>query len=471
MNHPKIIQGGMGVGISNWRLAKAVSEQGHLGVVSGVFLNLIMARLLQLGDQGGHISRACKYFPFPEIVRRIYNRYYIKGGKISNKPFKHVPMFTLNPEQELLELTVLANFVEIFLAKEGHDGIIGVNYLEKIQMPNLASIYGAMLAGVDYVLMGAGIPREIPKVLDDFSKQQEASLCINVEGAKNKNDFQMHFDPEKIIGKINYPLKRPQFLAIIASNTLALSLTQKSSGKIDGFIIEGSTAGGHNAPPRGQFQLSENGEPIYGERDRVDLEKIKTLGLPFWLAGSYASRLQEALNQGATGIQVGTPFAFCKESGLSPELKRQALRLIKAGEAWVFTDPKASPTGFPFKVLLLDGTISSETIYEQRERTCDLGFLQTPVRHEDRNISYRCHSEPVSSCCRKLGIPEDTTRKKCLCNGLMANIGLPQVRGNGYVELPLVTAGADLSFVAKLLTNLGDSDEYTSYDVISHIQS
>ena len=37
-NSPLIIQGGMGAGVSNWRLARAVSEQGQLGVVSGIAL-------------------------------------------------------------------------------------------------------------------------------------------------------------------------------------------------------------------------------------------------------------------------------------------------------------------------------------------------------------------------------------------------------------------------------------------------
>ena len=56
------------------------------------------------------------------------------------------------------ELCVVANFVEVWLARQGHDHPVGINYLEKIQFPHLASIYGALLAGVDYILMGAGIP-------------------------------------------------------------------------------------------------------------------------------------------------------------------------------------------------------------------------------------------------------------------------------------------------------------------------
>mgnify|MGYP000741757026 CR=1 FL=1 len=46
------------------------------------------------------------------------------------------------------------------------------------------------------------------------------------------------------------PLARPRFLAIIASHALATMLARKATGKVDGFVVEGPTAGGHNAPPR-----------------------------------------------------------------------------------------------------------------------------------------------------------------------------------------------------------------------------
>ena len=52
----KLIQGGMGVYVSNWRLAKAVA-QGKPGVtagtVSGTGLDVVYVRLLQLGDPWG----------------------------------------------------------------------------------------------------------------------------------------------------------------------------------------------------------------------------------------------------------------------------------------------------------------------------------------------------------------------------------------------------------------------------------
>src|SRR6185437_15444124 len=106
-------------------------------------------------------------------------------------------------------------------------------------------------------------------------------------------------------------LERPKFLAIVSSNTLAVTMLRRASGRVDGFVIEGPTAGGHNAPPRGKLQLTSSGEPIYGERDAVNLADLRALGVPFWLAGGYghAGQLQYALEQGAAGIQAGTAFA------------------------------------------------------------------------------------------------------------------------------------------------------------------
>jgi len=469
MSHPIIIQGGMGAGVSNWVLAKAVSKTGQLGVVSGTALDSIMTRRLQLGDPGGHIRRALEHFPIQDIAKRIYDNYFIPCGKKIKEAFKLIPMHSLHPNRALHELTTAANFVEVFLAKEGHNGLIGINYLEKIQLPNLASIYGAMLAGVDYVLMGAGIPREIPGVLDRFAHHDEASLRINVSGADSQDDFRMRFDPAKIIGKISHALKRPLFLAIISSVTLAVSLKRKSTGEVNGFVIEGPTAGGHNAPPRGAMQLNDDGEPIYGEKDEVDLEKIHEIGLPYWLAGSYGDplRIEQALEQGATGVQIGSPFAFCEESGLSSEIKQKILKLILANRAKVLTDPKASPTNFPFKVLQLEGTLSDKEVYEERARICDLGYLRTPYKDEHNQVKYRCPSEPKEDYARKGGEESDTVGRKCLCNSLLSNIGLCQTQRSGYMEKPLITSGQDLSLVARFLKNGNLS--YSAADVVREL--
>ena len=156
----------MGVGISHWGLARAVSQRGHLGVVSGTALDQVLARRLQSGDPSGHMRRALAHFPVPALAGRVLETYYVPGGKTEKESFKTLPMATVPPTVEWQILCVVANFVEVFLAKEGHDRPVGINFLEKIQVPHLPSIYGAMLAGVDAVLMGAGIPLKIPGAPD-----------------------------------------------------------------------------------------------------------------------------------------------------------------------------------------------------------------------------------------------------------------------------------------------------------------
>jgi nitronate monooxygenase len=465
-SQPKIIQGGMGVAVSGWTLARTVSRLGQLGVVSGTGLAIILTRNLQLGDPGGQVRHALHQFPIPAIAKRVMAHYFVPGGKAPTAPFKTVPMPTLQPGSAFVELTVVANFVEVFLAKEGHDGLVGINFLEKIQLPTLPSLYGAMLANVDYVLMGAGIPRAIPGALDRLAAGDPAQMKIDVIGTLPGEEFLSTFDPRAFCNGPLPAVKRPQFLGIVASVTLAMTLARKASGRVDGFVVEGDTAGGHNAPPRGTLQLNAIGEPVYGERDIVDLEKIRELGRPFWLAGSYGrpGRLADALRCGAAGIQVGTAFAFCNESGLHPELKQQVLQMSRAGTARVFTDPIASPTGFPFKVVQMPGTLSHAGPYAARTRICDLGYLRHLYRKPDGTPGYRCPAEPVDDFVKKGGTVADAQGRKCLCNGLVANVGLSQIRSESEQELALMTAGDDVAQIARFLQP--GCDSYTADDVI-----
>jgi nitronate monooxygenase len=471
MSHPMIIQGGMGVAVSNWTLARTVSRLGQLGVVSGTALGTVLCRRLQAGDPDGRMRHALEHFPFPAITARVLAEYFIPGGKPASEPFKNHQMPVLRPGAGLMELTVLGNFVEIFLAKEGHTGVVGVNFLEKIQLPTLPSIYGAMLAGVDYVLMGAGIPRAIPGILDRFANGEPAQMRIDVEGAESDEEYMSTFDPQEFCGGPAPKLKRPMFLAIVASAVLAMTLAKKASGRVDGFIVEGETAGGHNAPPRGPLQLSPSGEPVYGPRDVPDLEKIRDLGLPFWLAGSYAKpeKLAAALQTGATGIQVGTAFAFCDESGICPDLKRKVVQQCLAGNTRVFTDPVASPTGFPFKVLQMESTVSDAARYAARERVCDLGYLRHVYRKPDGSIGYRCPAEPVEDYVRKGGTVGETVGRKCICNGLMATAGLGQVLAGEETELELLTTGDEIVQLGRLLKPGRDS--YAAADVVRYLLS
>lgn len=283
------------------------------------------------GDPDGSFRRALATFPDQEMVDRVMDKYFIEGGKDDNKPYKSLPMWTLKPQQLLVEATILGNYAEVWLAKHDDDGkptggIVGINRLTKVALPTIPSLYGAMLADVDYVIMGAGIPTKIPGILDALAKGDDCKLPIDVAGAAEDADYAQEFSPSQFWTKCFKPelaekeLKRPAFLPIVSSVVLAQSLLKRADGEgpnkgIDGFVIELSTAGGHNAPPRG-FRydpdstdgLNEEGEPNYGPKDEVD--KVKFLkaahGLPFWFAGSYGrpDKFCEVMDAGGNGVQV-----------------------------------------------------------------------------------------------------------------------------------------------------------------------
>ena len=197
---------------------------------------------------------------------------------------------------------------------------------------------------------------------------------------------------------------------------------------------------------------------------------MRALGLPFWLAGGAGSpdALSLALDAGATGIQVGTLFAYAAESGLDATLKHTVQRAAMRGDVDVFTDGRASPTGYPFKVVQLEGTNSDAALYESRERVCDLGYLRTPYRTETGRIGYRCPAEPIEDYVAKGGRREDAVGRKCLCNALLADIGMPQVRDDGVEERALVTSGDTVGDIAALLVL---REDYGGSDVIEYLLS
>ncbi|MES9541509.1 nitronate monooxygenase [Actinomadura sp. NPDC000600] len=463
---PLIIQGGMGAGVSGWRLARAVARTGQLGVVSGVALDALLARGLQAGDEGGHLRRALASFPLPDVTERILRRYYVPGGIEPGQRFRPVPKLGLNPNRIRDELTVAGNFAEVWLAKQGHDGPIGVNYLEKIQLATPAAAYGAMLAGVDYVLMGAGIPSEIPALLDALAAGSPGHLTISVAGADDGRT--LTFDPGSLAGPAR---ARPRLLAIVSSSVLAMYLHRTPATRPDGFVLETAIAGGHSAPPRGRMRLDDDGEPIYGRRDRIDLEKVGALGLPFWVAGGYArpGTLAEARSAGAAGIQAGSIFALSRDSGLDPALRRRLVQEALNGTLRIRNDPYASPTGFPFKVATLPGTLTDDDVYEKRPRLCDLSYLRTPYLKQNGAVGYRCPAEPVDTHVRKGGTLEDTVGRRCLCNALVADVGLAQHRPDGYVEPPLLTLGQDLGFLPGLVHKVGA--DYAAADAVDYLLS
>ena len=504
----KLIQGGMGVYVSNWRLAQAVSKERpgiSAGTVSGTGLDVVYTRILQLGDPGGHIRRALNAFDHQystQIGQRIIDRYFIENGKKPDARFKYPPKqvvhnlsgnkiipkpvssqgpVELTMEDEVIELLIATCFAEVWLAKEGHQGRIFINFMHKIELPLIYCMYGAMLAGVDGMIVGAGNPDGLPKVCSLFTTHQQVTHPIVVLYRESGEDFQLVFDPKTFADGVftHKPLNRPAFLAIVSSENLASSLAQSLSEKPDGFVIEHHTAGGHNASPQGPLILDDRGQPVYGEEDEPDFDSIRQTGLPFWLAGGYSTRekIQYALSLGANGVQVGSIFALSQESGLRPSHKTAILNKLKQGveDSELVQTTLFSPTGYPFKVANLEGTLSEESVYQNRQRVCDLGLLQQRAlgkTKEDgsRLMTQRCVAEPITHFTDKRGLERNTKDRRCLCNGLLAAVGLGQIideKGVAVEEPAIVTLGNNLGSIRRLSGN--GQTNYWVKDVITDL--
>ena len=491
LNRVRLIQGGMGVYVSNWRLARMVAMQRPgvtVGTVSGTALDVCYVRLLQLGDPGGHVERALRALDerFDVTVGRgMLERYLIDGGKAPDTRFRSAPMHVartldrqrhvpepantpadlpLRLDDDTIELLIAAGFAEVWLAKEGHEGSVFINFLHKIELPLIYTLYGAMLAGVDGVIVGAGNPGGLPALCRMLAKHATVRHEISVLYRQPGEAFSLMFDPQTVAGGkfAARELATPAFLAIVSLERLAQALADSESTAPDGFIIEHHGAGGHNANPLGPLTKDALGQPIYGVKDEPDMAAIRAIGKPFWMAGGYASKpkLEEALAAGAAGVQVGTLFALSEESGMKPEYRSAILAALRDGldDADLVHTTTHSPTGFSFKVAQLPETLSDDEVYATRRRICDIGMLQQvglskPDEHGERTLFRRCPAGPINTFLKNRGQQRNTDERRCLCNGLLACVGLGQVHevGGECVEEPaIVTLGNHLDGVRRL---------------------
>jgi NAD(P)H-dependent flavin oxidoreductase YrpB (nitropropane dioxygenase family) len=502
----RLIQGGMGVYVSNWRLARAVASERPgiaVGTVSGTALDVVYVRLLQLGDPGGHARRALEAFDHTfgvAVGQRILERYFVAGGKSPEARFKSSPMVSVRAEAggttiaggepgtvplkldpAVIELLIATGFAEVWLAREGHSGRIFINFLHKIELPLLYVLYGAMLAGVDGVVVGAGNPEGLPALCSSLAGHEPVTRAISVLYQGSGETFTITFDPRQVAGGAlaAAPLRRPAFLAIVTLHELAHALASGPSEAPDGYVIENHTAGGHNANPVGPLRLDVHGQPMYSERDMADLAAVRAVGRPFWLAGGYggSAQLAAAREAGAAGIQAGSIFAMAEESGLRAEFRVAILAALRSGldDAALVRTTLVSPTGFAFKVVQLPGTLADDDVFEQRRRVCDIGLLQqvgvsAAAAGGERTLFQRCAAAPVGGYVGKRGMARNTEGRRCLCNGLLACVGLGQITAHDDQpadEPAIVTLGDRLDGVRRLSRN--GQAHYWARDVLADI--
>jgi hypothetical protein len=100
---------------------------------------------------------------------------------------------------------------------------------------------------------------------------------------------------------------------------------------------------------------------------------------------------------------------------------------------------------------------------------CDLGYLRSSHIDEAGKVSYRCAAEPDSPFLKKGGDEPDLEGRICLCNGLVAAVGLGQERPDGYKEAPLLTLGATTSDVEGMLKEFPNG--WSAVDVVNRLKS
>jgi nitronate monooxygenase len=96
--------------------------------------------------------------------------------------------------------------------------------------------------------------------------------------------------------------------------------------------------------------------------------------------------------------------------------------------------------------------------------------LRQAYRKPDGTIGWRCPGERVESYVQKGGRLADTHNRKCICNALVANVGMGQVRHDGQPEPPLVTCGNDVNAIAQYIAS-NPSHVYHARDVIEYLLS
>ena len=294
---------------------------------------------------------------------------------------------------------MVANFVEVRLAREGHDRPVGINYLEKIPIPHLPSLYGALLAGVHYVLMGAGIPFRVPGALDRLAGHEAATYPLSLAGHATTP-----------CGVVRSARSSSASLPLSSVPPFLPSSRQRSPRRSCAPTASSTASSSKARPPAAQRAAAWQDAAERDRRTRLRRArrarsaKFRGLGLPFWLAGGYAQPRSPrgGPRRGRSGHPVGTAFAFCDDSGLRPDYNAALLAEIRDGTPRADRSARVAHR-LPVQGRAVAGTMSEAAVYETRPRLRP-GYLREAYRPEtDRRL--RCPAEPVAATSPRAGPP------------------------------------------------------------------
>ncbi|MBN6741548.1 nitronate monooxygenase [Acidithiobacillus sp. MC6.1] len=246
-----VIQGGMGIGVSAHRLAGAVAAEGAVGTIASVELRRLHEDLMR-------------------PLRRLRD------------PAASAKANLIALDREIQEARRIA----------GKEGFIAVNVMHAISGYR-EHVLQAIKSGVNAVVVGAGLPMDLPTLAAEFPKIALIPILSEGRGVQLilRRWMRQKCLPDAIV------IENPQF------------------------------AGGH----LGATRLENVSNPKYGFANVLPAIRklfteldLKPEQIPLVAAGGIASvqKMREIFSLGGSGAQLGTPFAVTTEGDAHINFKR-----------------------------------------------------------------------------------------------------------------------------------------------------
>ncbi len=253
-----IVQGGMGVGVSAHRLAGTVASLGGMGTISSVDLRRL----------------------HPDLMERTHH---LPPGAAAAQAAK----------EAINEANLEALEREIRAARElaGGHGLLAINVMRAVSEYG-PSVTRALECGIDAVVVGAGLPLDLPELAKDHLKALLVPILSDARGVQ-----------------------------------LLVRKWERKKRLPDAIVIEHPRlAGGH----LGAAKIADLNDPRFDFENVIPqaLEFLRNAGIegqvPLIAAGGIRSLEDIARVQalGAAGVQMGTPFAVTIEGDAHDEFKR-----------------------------------------------------------------------------------------------------------------------------------------------------
>jgi len=253
-----IVQGGMGVGVSAHRLAGSVAALGAVGTISSV-------------DLRRH---------HPDLMERTHE---LLPGEAATQAAK----------QAINEANLEALAREIVAARElsGGRGLLAINVMRAVG-EYAPSVQRALECGIDAVVVGAGLPLDLPDLAQDHPRALLMPILSDARGVQ-----------------------------------LLVRKWERKKRLPDAIVIEHPRlAGGH----LGAARIADLADPRFDFENVIpqSLAFLRSAGIdkhiPLIAAGGIRSHADIARLQslGAAAVQLGTPFAVTLESDAHAEFKR-----------------------------------------------------------------------------------------------------------------------------------------------------